>query len=169
MLGFTRRSSGRNIQFFNKQKQEGREGTIKGTNGSIHQSNRRKSFAHPTQQKKTSSPSTSSQSSPPRTTSKPPPCHSRCPVSTATPTRTRPGGRARPSTSSDLREEERQKWRTFREKKRSYRSAVVGLHPRKPRHNPSEPSKYGALPQLPLPHCSELASFIRLSSSCAVQ
>lgn len=108
------------------------------------QSDRRNSFGRLKQQqkKKNSSPPTSSQSSeddflsPPRTKSKASPCHRR----------------ARPSSSGQVRdglgEEERQRWRTFRERKTPYRSAVFGLHPRKPRSNPSEPSECGAPPQL---------------------
>lgn len=161
-----------------------KEGNITCTNRSINQivclpqSNRRISCGHLKQQKKNSSPSTTSESSdedflsPHRTKTKPPPSHSRSAVSTATPTRTPPSRRARPSTSShdrdDLREEERQKWRKFREKKTSQRSAVFRLHPRKPRQNPSEPSEYSAPPQL-LFLSSLSESIIRLSSSCAVQ
>lgn len=141
----------------------------------LPQSGRRSSFGHLKQQKESSSPPTSSQSSeddflsPPRTRSKPSPCRSRGAVSTATAAGRRVPPVERPG------EEERQRWRKFREKKTPYRSAVVGLHPRKPRSNPSEPSECGAPPRLlflapaALPHRPGSASLLHLSSSCAVE
>ncbi|XP_011604608.2 sentrin-specific protease 7b [Takifugu rubripes] len=120
--------------------------TLSGSQGPADQMSNRRNSGEQLKQKNLS-PSTSTQSSEedflssPRTKSKP--CDIICAVSKATPTRKPPSGRARPTTSSDvrddLREEERQKWRKFREKKVSYRSAVLKVHPRKPRQNPSEP------------------------------
>lgn len=139
------------------------------------QSNRRNSFGQLKQ--KNLSPSTSTQSSEedflssPRTKSKP--CDIICSISKATPTRKPPSGRARPTTSSDVRddlgEEERQKWRKFREKKVSYRSAVLKVHPRKPRQNPSEPSECSAPTKLHFFTTLGPMLFIHSSFSCAVQ
>ncbi len=45
----------------------------------------------------------------------------------------------------DLREKEREKWREFRDRKTSSRSAVLQLRLRKPKQTPTEPSEYNLM------------------------
>lgn len=63
----------------------------------------------------------------------------------------------------DLREKERQRWREFREKKTSYRSAVLHHRPSKPKHTPSEPSEYKAISSLLFSHFLSLCLYRSLT------